>query len=191
MMLMKYPFIVFEGLDGAGKSTQIALLSKWLSSIKIANQTFREPGSTEIGEQLRAIIKNHTLPAETELLLFAAARSLLMPIIEKTMQDQIVLCDRYIYSTWAYQHYGRNLCAEKIHQAHNIINCNLIPDLVIYMPYQYRTSNTDNLEKIPSNIIDHGYRKFVNENWLITPNDTKDNIANFIQTEVRKRFLNV
>src|SRR5256885_1606523 len=114
-------FLVFEGIDGAGKTTQVALLAERLRASGREPLVLREPGGTELGNTLREIIlvKGQQGPAigeRAELLLFAAARAQLVeevirPALER---GQTVICDRYIYSTVAYQGAGRGLDARII-----------------------------------------------------------------------------
>lgn len=113
-------FIVFEGLDGSGKSTLIQSLSKELKSRNIAFQKTREPGGTPLGEKIREVLlskDNTTLPSPwTELFLYEACRSqnvaqVIKPALEK---KQWVLCDRFWASTSAFQAGGRGLDEEKV-----------------------------------------------------------------------------
>lgn len=108
-------FITFDGTEGAGKTTQFRLLATRLTDAGYNCVTVREPGGTDIGEKLRTILKDpfnkHTMTPEAELLLFCAARAQLVcerirPLLE---QGCVVLCDRFVDSTLAYQGYGREL----------------------------------------------------------------------------------
>ena len=106
-------FISFEGIDGCGKSTQIHLISKYLKKNKIENSIIREPGDTGISESIRKVLlnRNNQISLKTETLLFLSARSQLVNevLIPKMKNNEIVLCDRYLDSTLAYQGYGNNL----------------------------------------------------------------------------------
>ena len=99
-------FIVFEGPEGSGKSTQSRLLSQNLESSGIINQIVREPGSTQTGEKVRNwLITGSDMSPLTELFLFSAARS---ELVESTIRPalksgEVVICDRYFYSTLANQ----------------------------------------------------------------------------------------
>ena len=106
--------ITFEGIDGSGKTTQIAYLSARLTADGIPVLLLREPGGTKIGEAIRSILldKSHTdMCMETELLLFAAARAQLVRevIVPELAAGKWVICDRFYDSTVAYQGYGRLL----------------------------------------------------------------------------------
>ena len=111
---MKGKFIVFEGCEGAGKSTQMRLLSEYLKEKGVAHVVTREPGGGEISEAIRKIILNGKfteMTDECEALLYAAARvQHLADTVEPALRrGDTVLCDRYIFSSYAYQGYGRGL----------------------------------------------------------------------------------
>ena len=117
--------ITFEGNEGSGKSTQIALLADRLKSMGRAVRVLREPGGTPIGEEIRHTLKhsqnNQAMTAEAELLLMNASRAqLVREVIRPALQaSEIVLCDRFYDSTTAYQGYGRQL---DLGMVKNIIN---------------------------------------------------------------------
>lgn len=107
-------FITFEGLDGSGKSTQLELLAEDLRAAGYAVVTTREPGGTEVGEAIRNVLlsrRHADMAPRTEALLYAAARAQLVEeVIRPALaQGRIVLCDRYIDSSIAYQGFGREL----------------------------------------------------------------------------------
>ncbi|GGP27303.1 dTMP kinase [Silvimonas amylolytica] len=108
-------FISVEGVDGAGKSTQLSWIDRWLTSEKIAHIVTREPGGTPLGEKLRALLLNEPMHLETEaLLMFASRREHLAGIIEPALaRGEWVLCDRFSDATYAYQGGGRGLPKEK------------------------------------------------------------------------------
>ena len=107
--------ISFEGTEGCGKSTQIALLAEHIHSLERTTRLLREPGGTPIGEEIRFTLKhsakNQAMTAEAELLLMNASRAqLVREVIRPALAaGEIVLCDRYYDSTTAYQGYGRGL----------------------------------------------------------------------------------
>src|SRR6185312_6005320 len=117
---MKGQFITFEGTEGCGKSTQIALLGERLTSAGRVVMQLREPGGTLIGEEIRHTLKhsnqNHAMTSEAELLLMNASRAqLVREIIRPALADgEIVLSDRFYDSTTAYQGYGRELDLDKV-----------------------------------------------------------------------------
>lgn len=108
-------FITFEGTEGGGKSTQIALLAERLRTLGQRARVLREPGGTPIGEEIRHLLKHHpaneVMMPEAELLLMNASRAqLVLEVIRPALTaGEIVLCDRFYDSTTAYQGYGRQL----------------------------------------------------------------------------------
>ena len=112
---MKGWFITFEGTEGGGKSTQIGLLATRLRAAGRIVRTLREPGGTDIGEEIRHTLKhsaaNHAMTPEAELLLLNASRAqLVREIIRPALAaGEVVVCDRFHDSTTAYQGYGRGL----------------------------------------------------------------------------------
>jgi len=131
-------FIAFEGGDGAGKSTQVALLAEALREAGHDVVTTREPGGTDIGEKLRELVLNHgngVVDARTEALIFAASRAahaeqLIRPA---RVAGKIVLCDRYIDSSAAYQGAGRGLGVETVTDLSLWATKNLVPDLTVFI----------------------------------------------------------
>lgn len=129
--------ISFEGSEGSGKSTQIAHLAERLQKLKYDVVTVREPGGTEIGEQIRNIIvhnsKGDEMCAETELLLFTAARAqLVREIIAPALtRGAMVLTDRFLDSSTVYQGIGRNLAMDPVHQINRFAVGNVMPDLTL------------------------------------------------------------
>ena len=111
---MKGKFITFEGCDGCGKSTQLKLLSEYLTNNSIPHIFTREPGGGKISEAIRGILlngKNTEMSDECEALLYAAARAQhIHDRIHPALEDgKLVVCDRYVDSSFAYQAYARGL----------------------------------------------------------------------------------
>jgi dTMP kinase len=129
--------ISFEGSEGSGKTTQIARLAAHLQKADREVITVREPGGTEIGEQIRNIIvhnsKGDEMCAETELLLFAAARAQLVReiIAPALLRGAIVLSDRFLDSSTVYQGIGRNLAADPVAQINRFAVGNVMPDVTV------------------------------------------------------------
>lgn len=129
--------ISFEGSEGSGKSTQIARLAAHFQKTHRDVVTVREPGGTEIGEQIRNIIVHNSrgdeMCAETELLLFAAARAQLVRevIAPALLRGAIVLSDRFLDSSTVYQGIGRNLAADPVNQINRFAVGNVMPDLTV------------------------------------------------------------
>ena len=127
-------FIVFEGAEGSGKSTQARLLADWLGRAGIPHRLTREPGGTPVAEEIRAVILHGVdIPVETELLLVLAARSVhVTELIEPELAaGRIVICDRYELSTLAYQGIGRQLGLEPVRRLNDFATGGLHPDLTI------------------------------------------------------------
>ena len=105
------PIIVFEGIEGSGKSHHISVVSKYLNKKKINHIKIREPGGNPNSEKIRKLILNNksTFNKNTDLLLYMAARSENIDIIKKSFKKKIILIDRFTDSTIAYQHYGMGI----------------------------------------------------------------------------------
>jgi dTMP kinase len=129
-------FIVFDGIDGAGKSTQIELTRAWLIERGHVVETLYDPGSTSLGLKLRELLLgNHdlTIAPEAETLMFVAARAQLVaekirPALES---GKVVLCDRYTYSTVVYQGHAGGVDVRQIRAANDLATGGLQPDLAI------------------------------------------------------------
>ena len=131
-------FLTVEGIDGAGKGTQLIRIEKWLQQKQLDYIALREPGGTRIGEAIRAILldkENIKMDDLTELLLFQAARAqLIEEVIRPALAaDKVVLCDRFFDSTWAYQAGGRGLDPEMVEAAIALATRGLSPQLTIYL----------------------------------------------------------
>ena len=133
---MRGKFITLEGMDGAGKSTQLTWLSTFLKGRGTTHQVTREPGGTTTGEKLRELLldREQRLHPETEaLLMFAARREHLAKVIVPALeQGAWVLCDRFTDATFAYQAGGSGLPWEKIAQLEAWVHGDLQPDLTLY-----------------------------------------------------------
>jgi dTMP kinase len=131
--------IVFEGVEGCGKTTQMQLCSQWLESLGVSVMLTREPGGTELGLHLRRLLleKSEDKPVAdvTELLLYAADRSqhVAQELKPNLAAGKYVLCDRYTDSTIAYQGYGRGLNMSLIAQLNDIATGGLTSDLTIWL----------------------------------------------------------
>ena len=109
--MSKKPIIVFEGIEGSGKSHHISVVSKYLTKKKINHIKIREPGGNPNSEKIRKLILNNksSFNQNTDLLLYMAARSENIDIIKKSFNKKIILIDRFTDSTIAYQHYGMGI----------------------------------------------------------------------------------
>ena len=131
-------FLTFEGIEGVGKSTQIARLATALGARGIDVLVTREPGGTPLAESIRALVlqpREETLPPIAELLLMFAARAVhLRNVIEPQLgQGRWVLCDRFTDATYAYQGAGRGLPTEVIATLETLVQGELRPDLTLLL----------------------------------------------------------
>ena len=129
--MSKYPIIVFEGIEASGKSTSLKKIIKYLKFNKIKHVTFREPGGTNFSERLRSYMlnKKSKLNKKTDLFLLMASRSEnIDKILKENYKKKVILIDRFIDSTIAYQHYGMGLDKDLILKMNNFILGNLRPN---------------------------------------------------------------
>ncbi|MEE0876620.1 MAG: dTMP kinase [Fibrobacteraceae bacterium] len=132
-------FFSLEGIDGSGKTTQLELLANALEAKGYKVVKFREPGGSIISEQIRSLLLDRTFKGKmdntTELLLYNAARAqVISEVILPALQDgNIVLADRFAFSTLAYQGYGRNLSLKKVNELSAITCENCFPELTIIL----------------------------------------------------------
>ena len=131
-------FITFEGCEGVGKSRQIRLLEEYLQKHGKKYYLTREPGGTPVSEQIRSVIldgRNVSMADECEALLYAAARVQLLKEIVKPRLDanELVLCDRYIDSSLAYQGYARGLGVDFVEKINDYAIKNFMPNYTIFL----------------------------------------------------------
>jgi len=126
-------FVTFEGIDGAGKSTQIAFIDSWLRGRGVDVLLTREPGGTPIGETLREMILHRPMRPRTEtLLMFAARCEHVLTVIEPALAaGRWVLCDRFTDATYAYQSGGRGLPQADVATLERWVHPGLQPDLTL------------------------------------------------------------
>jgi len=132
-MPMRGRFITFEGIDGSGKSTQLEAVAEALQRKGVPVVRSREPGGTELGEALRALILQHGMSALTETLLMFAAR---VQHIDEVILPSLgtghwVLCDRFTDATYAYQCAGRGIAVDWVRALESWVHPTLQPDLSI------------------------------------------------------------
>lgn len=137
-MSQRGKFITFEGCDGCGKSTQLRLLSEYLTREGIPHIFTREPGGGKISEQIREILlngKNSEMTDECEALLYASARMqhLSDRVIPALNEGKLVVCDRYVDSSLAYQAYGRGMDREFIESINKLALEKYAPDLTVFI----------------------------------------------------------
>jgi len=166
---MKGKFIVIEGIDGCGKTTQINELSKWLPQSGLIKKgskliTTREPGGSFLGEKLRGLIldnnENYKPSSLAELLLYSADRAEhVSKIISPALNNNDwVISDRFSDSTLAYQGYGRKIDLEIIKQIQSIVCQGEIPDITIFLEISPRESIFRRKNEIPDRIESEGIR---------------------------------
>ena len=131
-------FITFEGCDGCGKSTQLKKLSDYLAANNMAHIFTREPGGGKISEEIRAILlngKNAEMTDECEALLYAAARAQhLSDRVEPALKEgKLVVCDRYVDSSFAYQAFARGLGFEFIEKINAFALEKYLPDVTVFI----------------------------------------------------------
>ena len=194
-------FIVFEGGEGAGKSTQETVLAHWLEQRGMTVVRTREPGGTPAGEAIRTIVLSNDyagLTDRAEALLFAAARGehaeqIIRPALAA---GAIVVCDRYLDSSVAYQGYGRGLGPEYVRNLSLWATRDLVPDLTVLLDVDpnvglSRVQSPDRLESEPIDYHQHVRQAFVDiaaaspERYLVIDADQdKDTIAQQIRRRV-------
>lgn len=129
--------VVFEGGEGAGKSTQLRRLAASLTSAGIAHRVFREPGGTPAGDRIRDLLlhSNEPLAPRTEAALFIASRAQLVAteIVPALERGEQVLLDRFLLSTYAYQVHGRGLPEPEVRAANRLATAGLVPDLTLLL----------------------------------------------------------
>jgi len=173
--------ITFEGIDGSGKTTQILKLVDYLTNKGYNVISTREPGGTFIGEQIRNLLLhegNKNVSALAELFLFSAAREqLLCDVIRPSLLDgKIVLCDRFIDSTFVYQGYVHNISIDNICKIQEVLNIEDISiDLTLLLDvtpetvsYRHKTKILDQIELnniLLQNRIKEGYLKIANNDF--------------------------
>lgn len=201
---MKGIFIVMEGPDGSGKSTQIELLKQYLDGLGYESLITREPGGTVIGEAVRDIILNpdyKEMSDITEMLLYAASRAQLMKevIVPALEAGKIVISDRFVDSSIVYQGIARGLGIETVASVNQPGIGDYQPDYIFFIDIPEeeglkRKKQQKNLDRLEQESIDfhhmvsEGYRKILSgrpEVIQIQGNDTIENIQDKIRKELR------
>jgi len=168
-------FIVFEGVDGSGKSTQIKLLEQKLEQHSISFSTFREPGGNLLSEKIREILldKDISICDESELMLFLASRGQNTEegILKELSKGKFVICDRYSDSTMAYQGFGKELDKNFINSCNKFVTKGITPSITIILDISRNVSKNredsenDRMESNPNTFfmkVEEGYRKIAN-----------------------------
>lgn len=195
-------FLVVEGVDGAGKSTQISLLGEWLAESGVPHLQLREPGGTEAGERVRSILLDtDELGPRAELLLVLAARAALVEerIRPALAAGRVVLADRFDLSTLAYQGYGRQLPLADVQSLNDFATGGLRPDVTILLQVAPATGERrlreggdapDRIERAGADFrrrVAEGYRKLAKERPDIEAIPADGTIPE-VQAEIRERL---
>ncbi len=159
--MFKKPVIVFEGIEGSGKSYHISNVSKYLKKKKIDHIKIREPGGSVNAEKIRKLILNNksSFNKNTDLLLYLASRSENMKTINKFYNKKIILIDRFVDSTIAYQHYGMGVDLKLI----NMINKYLLKGFNINFTFLNIVNERNMLKRLRSRKSLNRYDKFETE----------------------------
>ena len=156
------PVIVFEGIEGSGKSHHINIVSKFLKKKKIPFYKIREPGGSINSEKIRKMIlnKKSNFNPNTDLLLYLASRSENIDLLKKFYKKKIILIDRFIDSTIAYQHYGLGVNIDLI----KMINKHILSGLKINFTFLNIVNHKNMLKRLKSRKLLNRYDNF-NKNF--------------------------
>ena len=208
---MKGKFIVIEGIDGCGKTTQIDELSKWLPNSGLIKKgskliTTREPGGSHLGKRLRGLIldnnENNKPSSLAELLLYSADRAEhISKIISPALKNNDwVISDRFTDSTLAYQGYGRDINLEIIKKIESIVCQGVYPELTFFLEISPEESIFRRKNEIPDRIesegikflekVNEGFKLIANEkNWkVISATQNINAISDEIKETLIKKF---
>ena len=156
--MSKKPIIVFEGIEGSGKSYHISRISKYLRKKKIHHIKIREPGGSKNAEKIRKLIlnKKSEFNKNTDLLLYLAARSENLILLKRYYKKKIILIDRFVDSTIAYQHYGLGVNLSLI----KFINKQLLKDIAIDFTFLNKVSTKNMIKRLKKRKSLNRYDKF-------------------------------
>ena len=158
--MSKKPLIVFEGIEGSGKSYHISNISRYLTKKKINHIKLREPGGSLNAEKIRKLILSNksNFNKNTDLLLYLAARSENIEIIKKNLGKKIILIDRFVDSTISYQHYGLGVNLRLI----NEINKHLLKNIKIDFTFLNIVNKRNMIKRLKLRKSLNRYDKFNN-----------------------------
>jgi dTMP kinase len=156
--MSKKPIIVFEGVEGSGKSHHISIVSKYLTKKNISHIKIREPGGNPNSEKIRKLILSNksNFNKNTDLLLYLAARSENVNLIKKTYNKKIILIDRFIDSTIAYQHFGMGVDLNLI----KILNKFLLKNIKVNFTFLNLVNKKNLYSRLKSRKLLNRYDKF-------------------------------
>ena len=160
--MSKKPIIVFEGIEGSGKSYHINNVANFLKKKNISFIKLREPGGSKNSEKIRSLILNNksNFNKNTDLLLYLSARSENIEFIKKNIGKKIILIDRFVDSTIAYQHYGQGIDIKFI----NFINTFLLKKINITFTFLNLVNENNMKQRLSKRKILNRYDKF-NKNF--------------------------
>ena len=156
--MSKKPVIVFEGIEGSGKSYHISKIANYFKKRKIKYLKIREPGGSKNSELIRKLILNNksSFNKNTDLLLYLAARSENLTLLKKNFKKKIILIDRFVDSTIAYQHYGLGVDIKLI----NLINKNLLKNFKVDFTFLNTVSKKNMIKRLKLRKTLNRYDKF-------------------------------
>ena len=204
--MSKYPIIVFEGIETSGKSTSLKKAIKYLKKNKIKYISFREPGGTNLSEKLRQLMlnKKSKLNNKTDLFLLMASRSENFDkILKQNYKQKVILIDRFIDSTLAYQHYGMGLDKNLILKMNNFLLGNLKPNftflnvvnrknMINRLKSRKNINKYDNFKYNFYNNVQKGFLKIANKNkskYLIL--DSNKDSLKIIENKLINKIENI
>jgi len=201
--MSRKPIIVFEGIEGSGKSHHISIVSKYLNRKKIDHIKIREPGGNPNSEKIRRLLLNNksNFNNNTDLFLYMASRSENIDIIKKFYKKKIILIDRFTDSTIAYQHYGMGIDLEiikilnkyllgNIKINYTFLNIVNKKNLILRLNQRKSLNRYDNFDINFYSKIQRGYLKLMqlkkNSYKLINSNQSMNKNENLILDQIKK-----
>lgn len=180
---MKGKFITIEGLDGSGKTTVLEHIKVFLEKESYPIELTREPGGTEKSEAIRNIILNGSIDKRTEVLLFAASRRehVVKKILPALNKGKIVISDRFLDSSIAYQVFARQVAYEEVMKINEFATENLTPDLTLYFDVDVKIALTRTKNRVDNNALDNEKLDFYQK-----VKDGYDNLAQKNQSRIIK-----
>ena len=193
--MSKFPIIVFEGIEGSGKTTHINIVNKYLKKKNIKFIKFREPGGSKNAEKIRKILLNNksNFNKKTDLLLMLGSRSEnIEKIINQNYKKKIIIIDRFIDSTIAYQHYGMGIDIKIIKNINNFLLNRIKPDftflnvvnrknLILRLKKRKNKNRYDNFNYNFYNKVQKGFLKLVKKKKYMIVDSNKPLSYNKLQ----------
>ncbi len=175
--------LVFEGVEGAGKSTQLERVAQRLRGLGATVLLLREPGGTTVGDEIRALLlrPGAAIPARAEALLFMASRAVLMEeqVRPALARGAVVVLDRYFLSTYAYQVHGRGLPERAVRDANDLATGGLVPDVTVLLTLPVgdglaraaKRGASDRMEQADRAFhdrVEEAFARFAEQAWQVT-----------------------